>query len=421
MKNNFISRSTRFTSGKKIYIILLYFLLCGIAKAQTYIPTNPNSFVTQWTALSDSLVYQGASTGYTARLYNSSGTLISTQTQSGATPTTLTFNGLTSGQTYYMEADNLTKFQNNSIDLNQAQIYYDSLVSVLQWGTSVWTDTSKMFANTKVIVQATDVPNFSNVHNMSYMFGMINPGLFNTNLTTIPRANEWDTSQVEDMSNMFLNAHAFNQDIGRWNTSGVDNMAGMFNAAYAFNQNIGNWDTSKVKDMSSMFFNASAFNNGNSGDIGNWDTSGVNKMFQMFRSASVFNQNISKWDTSQVTDMGLMFWNANTFDQNISKWDISKVQYASTTSHDGFTNIFNSSDLSCANLSQILINWAPKMLTTTTSTPTYIFGIAGLTYDTASTVAARAIMTSKGYALGGTAGKCPWVIPVNPQLRIRIK
>ena len=50
-----------------------------------------------------------------------------------------------------------------------------------------------------------------------------------------------DTSNVQDMSKMFLRAESFNQDIGGWNTSHVQDMSGMFAGAYSFDQDISAW------------------------------------------------------------------------------------------------------------------------------------------------------------------------------------
>ena len=99
-------------------------------------------------------------------------------------------------------------------------------------------------------------------------------------------------------------------------TSYVTNMGDMFMNATAFNQNIGSWDTSNVTNMAGMFFNAIAFNK----DIGSWDTSNVTNMFVMFNQATAFNQNIGSWDTSNVTSMYGMFFGAGVFNQDLSNW-----------------------------------------------------------------------------------------------------
>ncbi len=161
----------------------------------------------------------------------------------------------------------------------------------------------------------------SGVTNMRRMFD--NATSFNNGGNS--NINNWDTSSVIDMGDMFKAASAFNQNIGSWNTSSVTSIQCMFCSAATFNQNIGSWSTSSVTVMAGVFFGASAFNNGGSSSINNWNTSNVTNMGQMFRSAQSFNQNIGSWNTSSVTNMGDIFNNARVFNQNIGSWNTSNV------------------------------------------------------------------------------------------------
>jgi len=165
--------------------------------------------------------------------------------------------------------------------------------------------------------------------------------------------NEWDTSNVNDMSFLFYSRYGtkFNDDIGKWDTSSVTSMRGMFYLADQFNQDIGGWDVSKVTDMGGMFGQAAAFNQDIGGwdiggwdtgiainmegmfyktrqfnqDIGRWDTGDVTNMTSMFREAEAFNQDIGGWDTGNVTLMARMFRDAAAFNQNLRAWDTSQV------------------------------------------------------------------------------------------------
>lgn len=174
----------------------------------------------------------------------------------------------------------------------------------------------------------------------------------------------WDTSHVENMSHMFAFSRNFNHDISMWNTSKVKYMDGMFQET-AFNQNINNWDISNVKDISMMFFCAREFNqpldkwdtsNVESMyclfllaekfnmDINSWNTSKVKNMSRMFQSMS-FNKPLNNWNTSKVTNMESMFYNNNAFNQNISSWNVSKVT--------NFTGMFGEA----ASFNQPLNDW----------------------------------------------------------------
>tara|TARA_R110000796_G_scaffold250470_1_gene379469 strand:+ start:414 stop:1721 length:1308 start_codon:yes stop_codon:yes gene_type:complete len=158
--------------------------------------------------------------------------------------------------------------------------------------------------------------NTSNVTDMSCMFE--DQTLFNQPL------DKWDTSKVTDMSEMFKRSNAFNQNIGSWSTSNVSTMAGMFTAARAFNQDLNSWDTGNVTGMSFMFFNAESFN----GDISNWNTSKVNNLNDMFNGAEIFNQPLNSWDVSQVINMSRMFrsdGSPSAFNQDLNSWDTGNV------------------------------------------------------------------------------------------------
>jgi surface protein len=109
--------------------------------------------------------------------------------------------------------------------------------------------------------------------------------------------------------------------IENWNMSNVVNMSAMFFLAEKFDQDIGNWDTSNVTDMSEMFQECYIFN----GDISNWNTSNVTNMSSMFEFAKKFNSDIGKWNVSNVKNMDNMFCNAFVFNQDLSRWCVEKI------------------------------------------------------------------------------------------------
>ncbi|KAG7339926.1 fibronectin domain containing protein [Nitzschia inconspicua] len=98
------------------------------------------------------------------------------------------------------------------------------------------------------------------------------------------------------MSDMFMDAHDFNQAIGSWNVSHVQYTYGMFMGACKFNQDIGSWDVCQATVMVDMLNGAHDFNQ----DIRNWDTSNVIYMAFMFEEARAFCFSLSAWDVSDV-------------------------------------------------------------------------------------------------------------------------
>ena len=153
----------------------------------------------------------------------------------------------------------------------------------------------------------------SNITDMSFLFS--NKTKFNEDIS------KWDTKNVTNMNSMFYEANSFNQPIGEWDTKNVINMNSMFYKASSFNQTIGSWNTSNVTDMNGMFGYATSFNQ----TIGEWDTHNVTTMYIMFFYATSFNQTIGEWDTKNVTNMEGMFYQANSFNQPIGKWVTEKV------------------------------------------------------------------------------------------------
>ena len=71
------------------------------------------------------------------------------------------------------------------------------------------------------------------------------------------------------------------------------------------------WDVSNVKDMSGMFEECEKFNC----DLSNWDVSSVKNMRNMFRECIKFNCDLSKWDVSGVEDMWYMFQDCKSLKQ----------------------------------------------------------------------------------------------------------
>ncbi|EOA07545.1 Hypothetical protein, predicted transmembrane protein, DUF285 family [Mycoplasma yeatsii 13926] len=194
------------------------------------------------------------------------------------------------------------------------------------WDTSNVTDMSEMFLFAKKFNQNIANWNTSNVTNMYSMFS------FAKNFNQ-PIGN-WDTSNVTKIEKMFLGAEKFNQDISQWDVSKITSLMQMFAGAEAFNSDIGNWNTSNVTNMSFMFAGAKNFNQ----DISTkevvksdgtkyiaWDTSNVTTIRNIFAESKKFNQDISNWNTSNVTDMRGAFWKASNFNKPLTKWDTSNV------------------------------------------------------------------------------------------------
>ena len=133
---------------------------------------------------------------------------------------------------------------------------------------------------------------------------------------------DWDVSNVKDMTRMFSNCKNFNCDLSNWNVSSVEDMSSMFWSCENFNCDLSNWNVSSVEDMFGMFWSCDNFNC----DLSKWNVSNVKNMSSMFQGCYNFNSDLSKWNVSNVKDMGFMFSDCEKFNRDLSNWDVSSVK-----------------------------------------------------------------------------------------------
>ena len=145
-------------------------------------------------------------------------------------------------------------------------------------------------------------------------------------LQTIEGIDKLDTSNVTDMSNMFLNCDKLTSlDVSGFDTSNVTNMSSMFESCYALTSlDVSGFDTGSVTNMSFMF---SSCNSLTSLDVSGFDTGNVTNMAGMFESCfALTSLDVSGFDTSNVTDMNMMFKGCSTLTSlDVSNFDTGNV------------------------------------------------------------------------------------------------
>ena len=158
--------------------------------------------------------------------------------------------------------------------------------------------------------------NTSNVTNMSYMFYRF---AREPNEATID-IRGWDTSKVTDMTSMFEDVLHFGVDweilgISELKTDNVISMKKMFSdAGYAnnrpnntFDLDLSGWNTSRVEDMSEMFQRAGYLASTFRLNLAGWNTGNVTNMNSMFynagfKSAAWDIGDIHAWDVEKVSN-----------------------------------------------------------------------------------------------------------------------
>jgi surface protein len=145
----------------------------------------------------------------------------------------------------------------------------------LSWNTTNVTTMANMFNNTYYFNQKISNWSTTNVTSMTSAFAGASTALktvFNNGQLAGSSGQPllWTASKCTTFTSMFANTAGFNQPIQTLvDTSALSTpncvLNSMFQTSSVFNQNISNWNTTNVTNMTSMFLSATTFNNGETG------------------------------------------------------------------------------------------------------------------------------------------------------------
>ena len=148
------------------------------------------------------------------------------------------------------------------------------------------------------------------------------------NIESINFNNNFDTSNVNDMSRMFQNCKSLKSlNLNNFDTSNVITMANMFdNCSNLQTLDISNFKTNQVTNMAWMFAHIKV----DTLDLSSFDTSSVTTMIGMFSDCSNLQSlNLSNFDTSKVTDMSYMFSMGNNISAETSTGKLTTLDLSS--------------------------------------------------------------------------------------------
>ena len=116
-----------------------------------------------------------------------------------------------------------------------------------------------------------------------------------------------DVSLIDDLSFLFAGIvdGVKSIDLSGWDTSNVENMDNMFYGCAIKSLDLSGWDTSNVKHMSMMFMNCFSLE---SLDLSGWNASNADYMNWMFGFCeNLKSLNLPGWDVSNVKSINDMF------------------------------------------------------------------------------------------------------------------
>jgi surface protein len=119
------------------------------------------------------------------------------------------------------------------------------------------------------------------ITDMSYLFGVGGFSIGNIKI------DQWDVSNVKNMSYMFISCRKLNCDLSSWNVRNLKITAYMFYDCPNFNCDLSDWDVSNVTNMENMFNKCTKFKS----DLSGWDVSNVIYKAGMFVSCPKMRKN----------------------------------------------------------------------------------------------------------------------------------
>ena len=225
-----------------------------------------------------------------------------------------------------------------------------------------------------------EVPIFapSNCEGIFGFFKYGNDGKYTSNLTQINFNDNFNTSKVTNMQEMFNSCiKLINLDVSKFNTTNVNSMGEIFVNCYSLtNVNLTNFDTRNVTNIWNFFANCykletvdlSSFDTANvtnmgamfycckalsNIDISNFNTSKVARMFSVFLGCrSLISLDLSNLNTSNVTNMRDMF----QFCSSLTSLDLSNFNTSKVTDMNGMfsgCSSLTSLDLSSFNTAKV--------------------------------------------------------------------
>ena len=190
----------------KLTYSFLLFLICFITQAQ-------NEFITTWEVSSSPLLI-------TIPTFDSFYTYDYTVDFGDGTVLNNQFNDAT--HTYASAGTYTVKISGTFPKFDGFDLIADQLMTVEQWGNIEWQSMAFAFSSlSNLTINATDVPDLSNVSDMTDMFAA-------SPLVNSPSISNWDVSNVTDMSGLFRNVDSFNQPLNNWDVSNVTDMSVLF-------------------------------------------------------------------------------------------------------------------------------------------------------------------------------------------------
>ena len=149
-------------------------------------------------------------------------------------------------------------------------------------------------------------------------------------ITDIPGISNWDVENVKSLENIFSGCKYLESlDLSKWKPNKLETIESMFqncNNLYSL-EGLENFDTSQVTNMSNVFYKCKSLTEIKG--ISDWNTEKVLFFTNMFASCKSLKKlpDLSNWKTKDAKRINYMFSNCNELEEisDISKWNVENV------------------------------------------------------------------------------------------------
>ncbi len=178
---------------------------------------------------------------------------------------------------------------------------------------------------------------------------------YSAGLTNIDFGNQFNTSKVTNMQDMFRKCSGLTSlNLSNFNTSYVTTMKSMFYECSSLaSLDLSSFNTSNVKDMMDMFHGCSSLT---SLDLSSFNTSNVEFMSGMFYGcSSLTSLDLSRFNTSSVFDMTEMFYGCSS----LTRLHLTRFNTSSVRSMESM--FYGCRSLTSLNLASFNTSWVEDM------------------------------------------------------------
>lgn len=219
---------------------------------------------------------------------------------------------------------------------SNGRIEIDADPDTKEFEVKIGQNVRSLFYGNEKLEKIYDLPINKSITDMSLMFYGCDE------LNEIRNTQDWDTSNVTNMSYTFIGLDKLTQlDCSGWDVRKLSNIERMISDGGLTSIDLSSWNTERLSHAPSVFLRCADLTSVN---LSNWNMKNVGSIGSMFNGCSKLTtiKGLDTWNVSNITGMSSLFKDCNQLTTlNIGNWSVGNVT--------SFSDIF----MGCTNLKAI--------------------------------------------------------------------